>query len=204
MKRSSIKASSRFNILISVICLALLSGLATTAAAKGKPGPGADPATIRISYGGQIGGSVSCDEKLNADTTILGCNHYGGFTFAEDLLGFFTSHPICFPNVDSDGYTDGTIQLFLENDGSAQAAFRFWGRGENDANEVLYVLWVDGDYWDAPFPPAYQDPASMESTQWTLSASNKRQEKDAGSCLDLPPQLPGSSPIIVTVERLTP
>ena len=75
MKRLPTKASRRINSLIAVICLALLSGLATTAAAKGKPGPGADPATIKISSGGQTGGSVSCDEKLNADTTILGCNH---------------------------------------------------------------------------------------------------------------------------------
>jgi hypothetical protein len=197
--------------LMAVALSGLLLALPMGAAAKGKPGPGSDPATIYILYGGVDGegavkGHVSCDNKLNADTRILGCNHYGGFFFQGPISAFLSAYSSCFPNVDEEsGYTDGTIQLIQYQDLSAEAVFRFWGRDEKDANDVLYVLRAFAGGWDGPFPPEWEGGATtMISDSWSLSAENKRQQKDAGDCLTLFPQQSSGGFIEVGVSRLTP
>ena len=205
MKTISNMFAVNFKTLIVIICIALVSSVATSVAAKGKPGPGSDPATIFIQYFGAITGGVSCDNKLNADSTILGCNHWGGFTFKDPILGFLADHDVCFPSVDENGTTEGTIQLLLNRDFSAEAVFRFWGRDANDSNDVLYVLRAYAGGWIGSFPPEYDAGATtMSSDSWTLSAANKRQEKDAGDCLALPQQQAADAPIGVGVTRTTP
>lgn len=161
--------------------------------ARGKP-PGSDPALIGIEFSGAIVGTMSCENKLNADSTILGCNKGGGFVLGEAITEAAGADPDCF----TAGYTDGTIQLFLNNDGSAEAWFRFGGRDLSDANDVLYVLEAYAPFWNGPFPPEYGVGATtMDSSEWTLRAANKRQEKNA--CL----VGNGNAQITVSVRRLT-
>ena len=176
------------------VCVTVPLALPAIALAKGKP-PGSDPALISITFGGAIyGDPMECEEKLNADTTILGCNKGGGFYLGSAIIDAVGADPDCFET----GYTDGTIQLLLNKDGSAEAVFRFWARDRIDANEVLYVLRAHAPEWNGPFPPEYgADPTAMSSTDWTLGAANRRQEK--GACLGA-----GVDRIDVGVARLTP
>jgi len=175
------------------VCVTVPLALPAIALAKGKP-PGSDPAWISITFDGAIyGEAMQCEEKLNADTTILGCNKGGGFYLGSDITAAVAADPDCFEA----GYTDGTIQLLLNKDGSAEAVFRFWARDRADANEVLYVLRAFAPEWNGPFPPEYGvDPTAMSSMDWTLGAANRRQEK--GACLGA-----GEHAIDVGVERLT-
>jgi hypothetical protein len=176
------------------VCVTVPLALPAIGLAKGQP-PGSDPAWISITFDGAIdGGPMECEEKLNADTTILGCNKGGGFYLDSVITDAVGADPECFEA----GYTDGTIQLLLNKDGSAEAVFRFWARDRGDANEVLYVLRAHAPEWNGPFPPEFGlDPTTMHSTDWTLGAANRRQEKNA--CLGA-----GDDAIDVGVARLTP
>jgi len=194
MKLKSNTFAVKFRILTVMVCIALLSGMTTSVGAKGKPGPGADPAWVKFTYTGAIEGGVSCEEKFNADSTVLGCNHTGGFTLGASI--FDTVGTDCFQDiVDAGGYTPGTIQVFVNNDGSADAWFRFHSP-DRQGTDVLYVVEThDPAGWDPDFPPTVASPAVMASYDWTLRAANRRQEKYA--CLG-----GGEEFIGVKVERL--
>ena len=195
-------------LLFTLTGIFLLTAMTSTWAAKrgGGKGGGGDPAIIEITFSGSITGTMSCENKLNADSTILGCNKGGGFTFGAPILDHIQANGDCFQQVLADplGYTGGTIQLF-DNGDSAEAWFRFWGKGEYGLNDVLFVLEAhDLTGWRGTFPPEYDAGDTTMTTEngyALLRTANKRQEKDARSCLN---GFPESAIVKVGISRLTP
>lgn len=197
-------------ILITLTWILLFAFTANTLAAKGGgrgKGGGGDPAIIEITFSGSVTGTMSCENKFNADTTILGCNKGGGFTFTDPILEYMLINSDCFQQVQvdpPDSYVDGTIQLF-DNTDSAEAWFRFWDKGEYGVNDVLFVLEAhDLEGWFGAFPPEYGAGASTMTTEngiAMLRASNKRQEKDARGCLS---GFPDDAEIQISISRITP
>lgn len=186
----------RFETRKSVITFLIMAGLVamtTAALGKGKPGGGTDTGTILIDYDGAITGEpTSCEEKLNADSTVLLCNKGSGFEVGPEITSAVGADPDCFPA----GVSGHAVQLFLNKDGSAETWFRFHAFDRN-GDEVLYTLETYADEWVGPFPPETGQvvPTYMDSYDWVLRAANRRQGKYA--CVG-----GGTDYINVTVERL--
>ena len=93
----------------------------------------------------------------------------------------------------------------FDNGDSGEAWFRFWDKGENGINDVLFVLEAhDLTSWHGAFPPEYSTPATTMTTAngfAILRTANKRQKKDAGGCLG---DFPENAVIEVELTRLTP
>ena len=206
------KVAHRFRYLpLTLTGILLLTAMTSTWAAKGGggrgKGGGGDPAIIEITFSGSITGTMSCENKLDADSNVLGCNKGGGFTFAAPILQHVQANDDCFQQLLADpaGFAAGTIQLF-DNSDSAEAWFRFWDKGDNGVNDVLYVLEAHDLWgWDGgAFPPEFEAGATTMTTAngfAILRTANKRQAKDARGCLS---GFPEDAVIEVGISRLTP
>jgi hypothetical protein len=172
--------------LIGILLIAILTSLAMSSGAwakkGGKPGGGGDgsgTARVQILVEEAILGVVECEESLSANSSVVLCNNKG--------LEFYLTEPIvaalvpksCFPK----GVTEGTVQLYVNKDDTAEAWFRFHA-DDTTGMDILYRLEVYADSWSGNFPPdAGQPPISMASEDWELKTSNKRQSRDA--CLGI-------------------
>ncbi|MFC1688564.1 hypothetical protein ACFL0N_01545 [Pseudomonadota bacterium] len=163
-------------VMIVMFALILLLGFTTLVEAKGKPGPGSDPARVQILADGAILAVVECDQKMTASTTSVTCNKAGTeFVLDSSIVDAVDPDRDCF----NEGLRPGTVQLFSNKDGSATAVFRFHAPDTTGA-DTLYALEVhDQDGWHPDFPPAESSPIEMIGDYWFLRTANNRQARNA-------------------------
>lgn len=164
-------------LLIITLCLTLTVSQVQAARGGngngGGGGGGSDTATVQILSSGAVLAAVECEETMDANTTSVLCNKGEEFVLDQVIVDALDGD--CF----SAGLKVGAVLVFINKDGTAETWFRFHEQ-DQAGDSILYVLEAHASSWSGTFPPEEADaPIVMESNDWLMRASNKRQAKDA-------------------------
>jgi len=174
-----------------IVCILLGT---VQAQAKGKPAkpPGNDSATVQILSSGAVLAAVECEETMDANTTSVLCNKSESFVLDQVIVNGIRpgSGDDCF----AAGEKAGAVLVFINKNGSAETWFRFHEL-DQAGDDILYRLEARATSWSGTFPPEEADlPIVMESNDWRMRATNRRQERDA--CLGS-----GTDSITISLDR---